>query len=101
MAYVINLMEVIFMPRGDGTGPMGLGPVTGRGMGRCIARGAAGIGVGLGLGLGCRRGFRRWFGRGAETPFVDPNKSEKELLLEEVKYLKDRIAAIDKKAEDQ
>lgn len=89
------------MPRRDGTGPMGLGPFSGRGMGRCIARGAAGIGVGLGLGLGCRRGFKRWFGRGAEPSFVDPSKSERELLLEEVEYLKDRIAAIDQKPEDQ
>jgi hypothetical protein len=100
MAYVINLTEVISMPRGDGTGPMGLGPFTGRGMGNCIARGAAGIGLGLGLGLGCRRGFRRWFGRSADTYFGDPNK-EKELLLEEIKFLKDRIEALDKKAEDQ
>ena len=89
------------MPRGDGTGPMGLGPFTGRGMGSCIAKGVAGIGLGLGLGLGCRRGFRRWFGRGVGTYVGDPNKSEKELLLEEIKRLQDRIEAIDKKAADQ
>lgn len=89
------------MPRGDGTGPMGLGPFTGRGMGSCIAKGVVGIGLGLGLGLGCRRGFRRWFGRGVDTYVGDPNKSEKELLLEEIKRLQDRIEAIDKKAADQ
>jgi hypothetical protein len=31
---VIN-KEVIFMPRGDGTGPAGQGPGTGQGQGRC------------------------------------------------------------------
>jgi len=43
------------MPRGDGTGPMGLGPMTGRGAGYCAGSGVpgfmnpiprAGIGVG-------------------------------------------------------
>lgn len=87
------------MPRGDGTGPTGQGPITGRGMGRCIARGAAGIG--LGLGLGCRRGFGRWFDRGVDASLEGVGKSEKELLTEEVKYLQSGIDALDKKAEDQ
>ncbi|MGM0538693.1 MAG: DUF5320 domain-containing protein [Thermodesulfobacteriota bacterium] len=29
------IMEVISMPRGDGTGPLGQGPKTGRGLGPC------------------------------------------------------------------
>ena len=49
------------MPRRDGTGPMGMGSITGRGMGLCnVAKVAGAIGgLGLGLGLGCRRGFGR------------------------------------------
>ena len=66
------------MPRGDGTGPGGFGPMTGRGMGYCAGydvpgfanpgpvgfgygrgRGFAGRGYGRGLGLG------RGYGRGA------------------------------------
>ena len=43
------------MPGRDGTGPMGMGPVTGRGAGFCRVSRAAGR---LGLGLGVRRGFR-------------------------------------------
>jgi hypothetical protein len=31
------------MPRGDGTGPMGMGPMTGRGAGYCGGRDAAGF----------------------------------------------------------
>ncbi|NOZ64150.1 MAG: DUF5320 domain-containing protein [Caldiserica bacterium] len=58
------------MPRGDGTGPMGLGPMTGRAAGFCAGYPVPGfmnpVGGRLGLGLG--RGFRRrrlpYFGRG-------------------------------------
>ena len=51
------------MPRRDGTGPMGAGSMTGRGLGSCTGANAvkygAGLGLGLGLGLACRRGFGR------------------------------------------
>ena len=48
------------MPRGDGTGPMGMGQKTGRGMGNCSsgARRGLGLAIGAGLGLGLKRGFR-------------------------------------------
>ena len=45
------------MPRRDGTGPMGAGSMTGRGLGFCTGANAvkygAGPGMGLGLGLDC------------------------------------------------
>lgn len=55
------------MPRGDRTGPLGLGPRTGRGMGYCAGFGVPGYlnpgpGMGFGFGLGLRRGLGRWFG---------------------------------------
>ena len=71
------------MPFGDGTGPRGLGPMTGRGAGFCAGFGtpgfanpvpgrwfgggygapmSAGFGLGYGRGLGWGRG--RGFGRG-------------------------------------
>jgi hypothetical protein len=77
------------MPFGDGTGPMGLGPMTGRGAGLCAGFGAPGFtnpapgypyhygytglapawprwgyGFGRGWGRGFGRGFSRGFGRG-------------------------------------
>jgi len=47
------------MPGGDGTGPMGLGPRTGRAMGFCIGYPVPGY-----MNPGFGRGFRRFGGRG-------------------------------------
>ncbi|MCL6591571.1 MAG: DUF5320 domain-containing protein [Firmicutes bacterium] len=52
------------MPRGDGTGPNGLGPMTGRAAGYCAGYMAPGylnpgFGLGYGWGRGGGRGFRR------------------------------------------
>ena len=49
------------MPRGDGTGPQGMGPMTGRGAGYCAGYGVPGYmnsigGGGLGRGFGRGRG---------------------------------------------
>ena len=61
------------MPRGDRTGPMGSGPMTGRSMGYCsgstgpgfISPGPGyGFGRGGGFGRGLNRGFSRGFGLG-------------------------------------
>lgn len=64
------------MPAGDGTGPMGLGPMTGRAAGYCAGypvpgymnpipgRGGFGHGFGFGRGWGRGRGFGRGWGRG-------------------------------------
>ncbi|KPJ68933.1 MAG: hypothetical protein AMJ45_01455 [Syntrophobacter sp. DG_60] len=49
------------MPAGNGTGPFGLGPMTGRGMGYCAGYGLPGYAAPrprLGLGRGRGRGFR-------------------------------------------
>jgi len=62
------------MPRGDGTGPAGMGPMTGRAAGYCAGypapgymnpaggRGYWGAGRGRGGGWGRGRGFGRGFG---------------------------------------
>lgn len=58
------------MPRGDRTGPMGMGPMTGRGMGYCAGYGEPGYmhpgpGYGYGRGMAWRRGWgARGWGRG-------------------------------------
>ena len=57
------------MPGGNGTGPMGMGPMTGRGAGYCAGYGMPGFanaprGWGYGMDYGWGRGFGRVFGRG-------------------------------------
>ena len=58
------------MPGGDGTGPAGMGPMTGRAAGFCAGypvpgfagpTGGRGFGFGPGRGRGGRRGRRNWF----------------------------------------
>ncbi len=66
--------EVSTMPFGDGTGPRGLGPMTGRGMGYCAGFGRPGVynpvpgggygGYGFGLARGWGRGMGVGWGRG-------------------------------------
>jgi len=52
------------MPRGDGTGPMGVGPMTGRAAGYCAGSGVPGyMNVVPARGYGMRRGLGRGFGR--------------------------------------
>ena len=60
------------MPRGNGTGPNGAGPMTGRAAGYCAGNGmpgcadpAAGRGMGRGAGRGFGGGFGASAGRGA------------------------------------
>ena len=56
------------MPGGDGTGPAGMGPMTGRAAGFCAgypvpgyANPVGGRGMGMGWGRGGGRGRRNWF----------------------------------------
>ena len=69
------------MPRFDGTGPLGLGPRTGWGLGPC--------GFGLGWGRGYGRGFGRFWRFGPQIT----KKEEKEMLKEEVEILEDELKA--------
>ena len=45
------------MPKGDGSGPLGMGPLTGRGAGFCAGFKTPGY-------INTRGGRRMWFGRG-------------------------------------
>jgi len=88
------------MPRQDGTGPMGQGPMTGRGMGNCSPQGRRGFGQGQGQGQGQGRGWRRWFGfsnqqvsQPTKEEEIGETKSNIQEMEQEIKdmqnYLKD------------
>lgn len=99
------------MPRGDRTGPMGAGPMTGRRMGYCAGYDAPGYvnagygrGYGRGLGRGCRRGFGIGYGRGFgwRAMFYDaPSKEElKGYINEEIKFLKGQLDSLEKRLKE-
>lgn len=89
------------MPRGDRTGPEGMGPMTGRGMGYCSGYPAPGYGRGRGfyrMGMAFRRGWGNWrrpawgpaYGWEPDYEPVD----ERELLEQEAGYLKRQLDAV-------
>ena len=82
------------MPGFDGTGPWGLGPGTGWGLGPC----GAGMGWRRGWGRGWGRGYGRGFGwrRFWGYPYQPQitKKEEKEMLEDEVTILEEELKAI-------
>lgn len=95
------------MPRGDGTGPMGMGPMTGRGAGYCTGYATANSGVGFGRGIGGGRGLRRMFcftglpawarndypATANEQAFDEKTalKNQEEFLENQLKQIKERL----------
>jgi len=112
------------MPRGDQTGPMGMGPMTGRAAGYCAGFAApgyvsGGFGQGYGRGVGWSRGFgadrgRRnrfyatglpgWMRFGAHAapyPKLDPEaekqalRAQEEVLQSDLDFIKKRLAEVE------
>lgn len=77
------------MPAQDKTGPLGQGPLTGRGLGPC------------GRGLGMRRGFSQGFGRCwrgySSQPVVLTEAEEKKVLEAELEDLEAEKSEIQKR----
>lgn len=85
------------MPGGDGTGPNGLGPMTGRGLGPCGRRSGYGRGFGRGLGYG-----RRSYGLGYanQNSLTLTKEEEKKILEEELKELESEKTQIEKRLKE-
>lgn len=84
------------MPGRDGTGPMGLGAMTGRRLGFCVGTGYGARGMGRGRG---------WF---CATPFTDPApvpeagknylKNRAEALQAELESVRKRLSELEEDA---
>nr|WP_320145540.1 DUF5320 domain-containing protein [uncultured Anaeromusa sp.] len=87
------------MPRRDGTGPMGQGPLSGRRTGACDGQGK-GQGAG-GMGKGMRRGSGQGMGKGNRGALSTQGSETlaKEELLQEKKMLQQRLEMINKDLE--
>ena len=88
------------MPRFDRTGPRGMGPRTGRGMGPCAMGYGGGYGMGCGFGQGF--GFDRFGGypyqpRITKEEEIEMLSEELETLEEEMKDIKEYIAELKSK----
>ncbi len=96
------------MPRFDGTGPLGQGSMTGRGLGKCnpantdenviYGVGRGGIPYGCGQGRmfgGGRNRFGRRFFRGQNTGNTDIN--EFNALKEQIRKLENKITELEKR----
>ena len=77
------------MPRQDKTGPMGMGPGTGRGMGPC--------GGGLGKGRGFGRVMCGWHWRQFQSL---PKDEKKELLSGEIEDLKEELKMVEEELKE-
>lgn len=77
------------MPLGDGTGPMGQGPLTGRGFGPC-ARGSR---------FGFRRGWRG-LGWGSAAQRWAPQRDERSELSEAKRELEAELAEVTRRLEE-
>ncbi|MGQ9571374.1 MAG: DUF5320 domain-containing protein [Thermodesulfovibrionales bacterium] len=106
------------MPLGDRTGPLGMGPMTGRGAGFCAGYPVPGYMNPYRGGFGYWRGFGRGYGRGfgfargpminyvpyTEIPYryVPPTysaKNEAEVLRSQAEVLKEQLETIQKRIE--
>ena len=112
------------MPRGDGTGPAGMAPMTGRAAGFCDGYSVPGYmnSTGRGLGGGFGRGGGRGFGRGmamgrgigrnfAQIPAAMPQpaqtrqqelamlKQQTEVLGEQMQQIQERIGQLESEEE--
>jgi len=107
------------MPRGDRTGPMGMGPMTGRRAGYCAGYGVPGyanpgFGRGLGMGFGFGGGGRGWrnmyyatgmpgwvrFGPAVPPAPIDEAsalKAQAEALQKQVEAINKRLAELEQK----
>ena len=108
------------MPRGDGTGPQGMGPMTGRAAGYCAGgdvpgyanpmpgrgygRGRGGRGRGYGWGRGVPPGYSGGYPWGAEVPYGAPVpgpvdektmlERQKEALEAQLARMNERLASL-------
>lgn len=120
---VVNERKEAIMPRGDGTGPMGMGPMTGRAAGACAGfgtpgfrnqgpgrgRGAAGCGGGRGwrnmfyaTGLtGWQRAAAGWPAPGGVSPYAEPTKEQElEALKRQADYFENTLGGIRKRLQE-
>ncbi len=88
------------MPRGDGTGPLGLGPMSGRGAGFCAGYNMSGFanrGCGSGLGAGRRAGIHAAGGGMRRGMSAVSAEEERKTLRRQLDVLQERLDTLEKR----
>lgn len=90
------------MPRRDGTGPMGMGSMTGRAMGVCVENKGAGQGFRRGMGLGRGKGFGRGYGLNNNVVSIQQDelsllKNQASMLEGTLNNVKEKISKLEQK----
>jgi hypothetical protein len=93
------------MPRGDHTGPMGVGPRTGRGIGYCSGYNWPGYtnpgpGFHSGFGFGGRGWRNRFYASGVPGWVTPTQEQETADLMAQADWLKAQLEAIQKRIEE-
>lgn len=101
------------MPRGDGTGPMGMGSKTGQGTGLCAGFAASGYANSTehSAGFGCRRGFSRALcatrkqrcvrvGSPKYAGIYNSTVDEKKILSRQAEFLGNQLEQVKKRLSD-
>ncbi len=99
------------MPGRNGTGPVGQGPMTGRGLGVCTGVNSTVYGNRMGLGMGRRAGFGMGLGMGRRAGFgmgfnrfynevPTAGLSQKEFLAAQKDSLKEQLEIINSQLEN-
>ncbi len=89
------------MPRGDRSGPEGRGSMTGRGLGYCAGYNEPGFTAGRDRCFGRGRGYGRYGNSDiAYDRSSEPVVSEKTLLENKIRILKDQLNTLEKRLEE-
>ena len=102
------------MTRGDGTGPIGMGPMTGRGAGFCAGFAIPGYvnPIGYGFRFGRGRGFWRMFyatglprwarfgAQDANRAYFASDADQKEFLKRQAKFLENQLDDVKKRLDE-
>jgi len=82
------------MPGKNGTGPFGMGSMTGRGFGLCAGNGLQ-TRPRFGLGFGCRRGFGNGFNQqGNMVASTNANQLLQQNLVDQKRFLEKRLQEV-------
>jgi hypothetical protein len=92
------------MPRGDRTGPMGMGPMSGRAAGRCggfdiPGCASTGLGRGRGWGFGRGGGGRCWMPWKAAGPSPFDAEAQRQVLMSQADALRAQLGAVESRIE--